>query len=106
MLKVAVFGCGHLGKFHLNNWKEIKEATIVGFYDPDDRVALEVAHKFQIPRFEDVESLLDHCDIADIVAPTPIILSYAEKPSVRENMFLSKSHWPIPWRKPENCLNW
>jgi predicted dehydrogenase len=71
MLKVAVFGCGHLGKFHLNNWKEIKEATIVGFYDPDDRVALEVAHKFQIPRFEDVESLLDHCDIADIVAPTP-----------------------------------
>jgi predicted dehydrogenase len=70
MLKVAVFGCGHLGKFHLNNWKEIKEATIVGFYDPDDRVALEVAEKFQITRFKDAEALLDQCDIADIVAPT------------------------------------
>jgi hypothetical protein len=24
MLKVGVFGVGHLGKFHLNNWKEIE----------------------------------------------------------------------------------
>ncbi len=24
MLKVGVFGVGHLGKFHLNNWKDIK----------------------------------------------------------------------------------
>ena len=23
MLKVGVFGVGHLGKFHLNNWKQI-----------------------------------------------------------------------------------
>jgi len=24
MFKVGVFGVGHLGKFHLNNWKEIE----------------------------------------------------------------------------------
>ena len=25
MLKIGVFGVGHLGKFHLNNWKEIPD---------------------------------------------------------------------------------
>ena len=41
MLKVGVFGTGHLGKFHLNNWKEIKGVQLAGFYDPDDKVAAE-----------------------------------------------------------------
>ena len=41
-LKVGVFGTGHLGKFHLNNWKEIKEVELVGFYDPNDATAQEV----------------------------------------------------------------
>ncbi len=31
MLKVGVFGVGHLGKFHLNNWKEIKDVKLIGF---------------------------------------------------------------------------
>jgi predicted dehydrogenase len=70
MLKVAIFGCGHLGKFHLNNWREIKEATLIGFYDPDDKVAKEVSEKYNLPRFDDPDSLLNLCDIADIVAPT------------------------------------
>ncbi len=32
MLKVGVFGVGHLGKFHLNNWKEMKDVELVGFF--------------------------------------------------------------------------
>ena len=51
MLKVGVFGTGHLGKFHLNNWKEIQDAEIVGFYDPDPRTAAEVLEKYKIKRF-------------------------------------------------------
>ncbi|MEY4892024.1 MAG: hypothetical protein RIQ34_636, partial [Bacteroidota bacterium] len=30
MLKIGVFGVGHLGKFHLNNWKEIPGVELVG----------------------------------------------------------------------------
>jgi predicted dehydrogenase len=70
MLKVGVFGTGHLGKFHLNNWKEIKGIEIAGFYDPDDEVAKEVSRKYNLTRFTDIESLLNACDIADIIAPT------------------------------------
>jgi predicted dehydrogenase len=71
MLKVAVFGTGHLGKFHLNNWKLIREAEIAGFYDPNDRIAAEVAEKYQIRRFTNPEELLDRCEAVDIIAPTP-----------------------------------
>jgi predicted dehydrogenase len=70
MLKIGVFGTGHLGKFHLNNWKEIKGVELVGFYDPNDATAADVASKYNIKRFEDSNSLLDACDAVDIVAPT------------------------------------
>lgn len=70
MLKIGIFGVGHLGKFHLNNWKEIKNAEVAGFYDPDDKNAKEVEEKYQVKRFTDIDALLDKCDAVDIVAPT------------------------------------
>lgn len=71
MLKVGVFGVGHLGKFHLSNWKEISGVEMVGFYDPGDVAAQEVSGKFQLARFLDAETLMDSVDAVDIVAPTP-----------------------------------
>jgi predicted dehydrogenase len=70
MLKIGVFGTGHLGKFHLNNWKEISGVSLVGFYDPNDQVAEEVSSQYGIPRFTDPVALLQAIDAADIVAPT------------------------------------
>jgi len=79
MLKVGVFGTGHLGKFHLNNWKEIAGVELVGFYDPDDDIAQEVSEKYQLPRFLDVDTLLNAIDAADIVAPTTLHFDLCEK---------------------------
>ena len=70
MLKIGVFGVGHLGKFHLNNWKEIDGAELVGFYDPSNENASLVAEEYKIKRFTNINKLLDACDAADIVAPT------------------------------------
>jgi predicted dehydrogenase len=50
MLKVGVFGVGHLGKFHLNNWKEIEGIKLVGFHDPSDENAHEVKEKYGLKR--------------------------------------------------------
>jgi len=78
MLKVAVFGTGHLGKFHLNNWKLIPETEVVGFYDPNDEIAAGVIEKYQIKRFTDPAALLDLCDAVDIIAPTPFHFGLCE----------------------------
>lgn len=79
MLKVGVFGVGHLGKFHLNNWKEINGVEIVGFYDPHDDTANHVSDKYQLPRFLDPDSLIDACDAIDVVAPTNFHFEWCEK---------------------------
>jgi predicted dehydrogenase len=70
MLKVGVIGAGHLGKFHLNNWAVIDNTQLVGFCDTDDANAKAVSEKYDIPRFENAEALMDACDAVDIVAPT------------------------------------
>jgi predicted dehydrogenase len=70
MLKIGIMGVGHLGKFHLNNWKEMAGITLVGFYDPNDVAAAEVAEKYQLQRFLDPHELIEACDAVDIVAPT------------------------------------
>src|SRR5258705_2355130 len=79
MLKLGIFGVGHLGKFHLNNWKEISGVELVGFYDPDDVSAQEVSEKYQLPRFLDAERLIAACDAIDVVAPTPFHFDLCEK---------------------------
>ncbi|MBI3883188.1 MAG: Gfo/Idh/MocA family oxidoreductase [Sphingobacteriales bacterium] len=70
MLKVGILGVGHLGKFHLNNWKEIKGIELIGFFDPNDENAAVVSEKYELKRFEHADELIDLCDAVDIVAPT------------------------------------
>lgn len=70
MLRIGVFGVGHLGKFHLNNWKEIEGALVTGFFDPDDKNAASVEQKYGLKRYSDAAALMDDCDAVDIIAPT------------------------------------
>ncbi|MBM3441633.1 MAG: Gfo/Idh/MocA family oxidoreductase [Bacteroidetes bacterium] len=70
MLNIGVFGAGHLGKFHLQNWKEIPGTVIVGFYDPDEQAANEASARFGLKRYESAETLIDEVDAVDIVVPT------------------------------------
>ena len=70
MLRVGILGVGHLGKFHLNNWKEIEGVEIVGFFDPNDISAEEVIIKYQLKRFDKAEDLINAVDAVDIIAPT------------------------------------
>jgi predicted dehydrogenase len=70
MLKVGVFGVGHLGKFHLNNWQEIDNVKLIGFYDPSDENAAAVKQQYGLKRFKNAADLIDASDVVDIVAPT------------------------------------
>lgn len=79
MLNIGIFGTGHLGKFHLNNWLEIEDCRIVGFYDPDDAAAQEVIDKYGITRFYSPDELIDASDAIDVVTPTQYHFSICEK---------------------------
>ncbi|TNE74733.1 MAG: Gfo/Idh/MocA family oxidoreductase [Bacteroidetes bacterium] len=71
MLKIGVFGAGHLGKIHIRLIKELSnEFELVGFYDPSDTIAEAVIEQFGITRYNSPEELLDVVDAIDIVTPT------------------------------------
>ena len=69
MLKIGIFGVGHLGKIHLSQWVAMKDVEIVGFFDPSNANAESVA-QYQIPRFDSAEALILASDAIDIIAPT------------------------------------
>ena len=70
MLKLGIFGVGHLGKFHLNNWKQIPDVEIVGFFDPNNDHAKAVEAEYGIKRYMDEEALMKASDMIDVVTPT------------------------------------
>jgi predicted dehydrogenase len=69
-MKIGVIGTGHLGKYHLDNWLKIKEASLVGFYDPSPEAQAAIMEKYKIKAFSSVEELLQNVEVVDIVAPT------------------------------------
>ena len=70
MLKIGVLGVGHLGKIHVKCIQQTDCFELVGFFDPNDKNAAQVAEDQGIKRFEKVEELLELVDVVDIVTPT------------------------------------
>jgi predicted dehydrogenase len=81
-IKVGVFGVGHLGKFHLNNWRKMEGVELVGFYDPDDAQAAIAEKEYGITRYTDADLLMDDSEAIDIVAPTNIHFAIASEEPV------------------------
>ena len=70
MLKIGIFGVGHLGKIHLSQLSTMKDVEVVGFYDPANTSADSIAQQYQIPRYDSAEELIQASDAIDIIAPT------------------------------------
>lgn len=78
MLKIGVFGAGHLGKIHIQQWKEVEGVELIGFFDPSDEQAAQTIAKYQVPRYTDPQKLINEADAIDIVAPTVAHYSIAK----------------------------
>lgn len=71
MLKIGLFGVGHLGKIHAKLILELSEFfEFVGFYDPNDDNASFASENFNLKRYESIDELIDIVDCIDIVTPT------------------------------------
>ena len=71
MLKIGVLGAGHLGKIHIRLIQELNDVyELIGFYDPNEENAEKVASEFNTTAYNDIEELVQKCDVIDIVTPT------------------------------------
>lgn len=70
MLKIGIFGAGHLGKIHMQQWKEVDGIEIVGFYDPNDESATAASNAYGIERYTSINDLLQASEAVDIITTT------------------------------------
>lgn len=70
MIKIGLFGAGHLGKIHLRLLKEIPFFDVIGFYDIDPAVSAQVSKEFGIQSYSNPDALLEAAEAVDIVTPT------------------------------------
>jgi len=70
MLRVGVLGAGHLGKIHLRLLQQSEKYQLVGFYDPNEQHAENVAKEFGYTKYNSVSQLIQDVDVIDIVTPT------------------------------------
>jgi predicted dehydrogenase len=69
-MKIGLIGCGYLGKIHAKCIKEVKNLELVGVYDIDHDATEKTAEQFSTVAFNDLQALIEHCDIVDIVSAT------------------------------------
>ncbi|MDG1915200.1 MAG: Gfo/Idh/MocA family oxidoreductase [Crocinitomix sp.] len=71
MLKIGLFGLGHLGKIHAKLILELSDVyAFVGFYDPNDENAAFATKEMGLKRYTVISHLIDAVDAIDIVTPT------------------------------------
>ena len=70
MLKAGVLGAGHLGKIHLKLLQQSTNYDLVGFFDANQEAAAAIEAEFGYKSFPSMESLIDACDMVDVVTPT------------------------------------
>jgi predicted dehydrogenase len=70
MIKIAVVGAGHLGKWHIKNLQILDNVQFAGFFDSDQKRSDEIATEYKATAFDSLEQLLGACDAVSIVVPT------------------------------------
>jgi len=77
-LRVGVIGVGHLGEYHVQKYKAIPTAELVGVVDTDLERANEIARRYGTRVFRERSELLDRVDGVSLVVPTEMHFDVAK----------------------------
>lgn len=77
MIKIGVFGAGHLGRIHINLLNSSNKFKLVGFYDPDKNSINKLNEKNNCKYYDSPLKLIKEVDVIDIVSPTSSHLEMA-----------------------------
>jgi predicted dehydrogenase len=69
-VRIGVVGTGYLGRLHARILTEMPEADVIGFVEPDDAIAADIAATLNLKRFESVAALAREIDCAVVATPT------------------------------------
>jgi len=70
IIRTAVIGAGHLGKYHARICAELPAIELVAVVDVNEATARSVAQEHGVPYATDVRDVLDKIDAAHVVVPT------------------------------------
>lgn len=78
LLKAAVIGVGHLGKFHAQKYAQSDECDLIAVVDSDQQAANAIAEQYNCEAVTDYTTLLDKVDIVSLVVPTSLHFDIAK----------------------------
>jgi predicted dehydrogenase len=91
MLKVGVFGAGHLGKIHIKVIAASPKLELIGYYDPNLDLAQSSDLLKKHKAFQSPEELIHAVDIVDIVSTPQTHFSIAQKAiEAGKHLFIEK----------------
>ena len=91
MLKIGIFGAGHLGKIHLKIAENSNIFELVGFHDSDFDVVNKILKEFDYKFFENPDALINSVDVVSIITPTISHFKIAEKAiKASKHLFIEK----------------
>jgi predicted dehydrogenase len=79
MIRVGLIGAGYLGRTHARILTEMPEAEMVGFVDPKELTAEEVAQRLGIRRYDSLAKIAPHIDCAVVATPTTMHFEVASR---------------------------
>ena len=65
----GIIGVGHLGNFHTQQSLKIPAFNLIGVYDTNKVRGGEIASKYKVKYYANIQSLLKKCDAVSIVTP-------------------------------------
>ncbi len=82
-IRAGIIGCGHLGKLHIKNVKEIESENdnikLAGIYDVNKDETSVLAEKYGVKSYDSLEELLNDVNAVLIVTPTTTHYSIAKE---------------------------
>jgi len=83
LIKAGIIGCGHLGKLHLKNIKEIEQRNqlvkLEGLHDTDTEMLRNLSQESGVRYYERLDDMLNDVNAVFIVTPTTTHFNIAEK---------------------------
>ena len=70
-VRIGVIGTGRMGQNHCRVYANMRHARFVGLCDANAELGKDIARKFEVSYFRDVDSLLENVDAVSLCAPTP-----------------------------------